>query len=266
MGLIATTRERQGRTDDAIALLRTGSTTLVNHRNQLAALLSRHGRIDELREAAASDDSGYAVQRLATWLEESGDVEGAIAAYRQTGRPVAEDPNSAFALAQLLARHGRGDQAIDVMRTLAADRNGEDWILHTLADLCLDHNRPADGLAFLDALAAARGGEEEWDLYRIRLPLIAARDGIDEAIAQARVHPESGSSYAAWDLADLLAGAGRTKAAVTVLRQHASGNSHALAGYLIDLDRIDDALAVLQRPRPQPPAAHTYGPWHNGVR
>ncbi|WP_431675993.1 tetratricopeptide repeat protein [Kitasatospora sp. KL5] len=261
IGLIATIRGRQGRTDEAIALLRTGSTTLLNNREQLAALLARHGRIDELRATAASDDSGYAVQQLARWLEEHGDVEGAIAAYQLAGGPVADDPNSAFGLAQLLARHGRGDEAIDVMRTLADARNGEDWILHTLADLCLDQNRPADGLAHLDALAAARGGEEEWDLYRIRLPLIAARDGVDEAIAQARNHPEGADSYA---IARLLADAGRTEEAVTVLRQQGHTDSHSLAGYLIDLDRIDDALAVLQRPRPRTPIALAYGPWHDG--
>ncbi|MEV5546583.1 hypothetical protein AB0L35_10740 [Streptomyces sp. NPDC052309] len=68
--------------------------------------------------------------------------------------------------------------------------DGDDWILHNLSDLYLDQGRPEDGLAHLDALAAARGGEEDWDLFRIRLPLMAACDGVDEAIEQARAHPE----------------------------------------------------------------------------
>ncbi|MFV5999012.1 tetratricopeptide repeat protein [Streptomyces sp. NPDC056231] len=249
IGLLATIRERQGRTDEAIALLRTGST----NGEQLAALLARHGRLGELRAAAVTDDSRYAVQRLARLLEERGDVEGAIAVYRQSDGPAVHDPNSACELAQLLARHGRGNEAINVMRVQADARNGDDWILHTLSGLCLDQGRPEDGLAHLDALAAARGGQEEWDLYWIRLPLIAARDGVDEAIAQARSHPEGATSYAAPHIAELLAGAGRTEEAVTVLEQHASANSHDVAGYLIDLGRVEDALAVLQRRTPRPP-------------
>lgn len=261
-GLIATIRERQGRTDEAIALLRAGSTTPLNNSEQLAALLARHGRLDELRAAATSDDSRYAVQRLAKLLEERGDVEGAIAAYRQADGSVARNPNSAFELARLLTRHGRGNEAIDLLRTQADARNGDDWTLHTLSELCLDQGRPEDGLAHLDALAAARGGEEVWDLYWIRMPLIAARDGIDEAIAQARSHPEGTTSYAAPHIAELLAGAGRTEEAVAVLEQHVSANSHDLAGYLIDLGRVEDALVVLQRHAPRPPELPD-GPRHD---
>ncbi|MGW0926840.1 hypothetical protein ACWD3J_48965 [Streptomyces sp. NPDC002755] len=61
-------------------------------------------------------------------------------------------------------RHRRGSEAIAVMRVLADVRNGDDWVLHTLAELCLDQGRPEEGLAYLDAFAAARGGEEDWDL------------------------------------------------------------------------------------------------------
>lgn len=246
IGLIATIRERQGRIDEAIALLRTGGTTPRSNREQLAALLARQGRLGELRAAAANDESGYVVDRLAWLLEERGDVEGAIAAYRQADGTAAHGANSAFEVARLLARHGRGKEAIDVMRVQADGRNGYDWVLHALSELCLEEGRPEDGLAHLEALAAARGGEVEWDLYWIRLPLIAARDGVDEAIAQGRSHPEGATSYAAPHIAELLAGAGRTEEAVAVLEQHAPGNRHELAGYLIDLGRVEDALAVLR--------------------
>ncbi|TXS47747.1 tetratricopeptide repeat protein [Streptomyces sp. t39] len=256
VGLLATIRERQGRTDEAIALLSPGGPTLGN-REQLAALLARHGRLDELRAMAAADDTRCAVRQLARYLEEQGDVEGAIAAHRRAGGPVPRDPDAAFELARLLARHGRGNEAIDVMGVQADSRKEDDWILHVLSQLYLAEGRPADGLAHLDALAAARRGEEEWELYRIRLPLIAARDGVDEAIARARSHPGGGTSSAAPHIADLLAGAGRTEEAVAVLAEHASANSHDLAGYLIDLGRVEEALAVLRSrsPRPSGPPA-----------
>ncbi|MDR6980855.1 tetratricopeptide (TPR) repeat protein [Streptomyces sp. 3330] len=248
-GYLAVIRERQGRTDEAIALLRAHSISLLSNREQLAAALARDERLDELRAMAATDDSGSAVRQLARLLEERGDVEGAIAAYRQAGEAVG-GTCSAFELAQLLARHGRGSEAIDVMRVQADIHNGYDWVLHALAELCLDQGRPEEGLAHLDALAAARGGEEEWDLYWLRLPLIAARDGVDEAVAQARSHIEGATRYAAPHIAELLASAGRTEEAVAVLEQHSSSNCSDLAGYLIDLGRVEDAMAILLQPAP----------------
>ncbi|MFD5516996.1 tetratricopeptide repeat protein [Streptomyces sp. NPDC127066] len=262
IGLLATIRERQGRIDEAIALLRTRNITSVNGRDQLADLLARHHRTGELRAYAAAEGLGHAGWRLVEMLEQCGDIEDAIAASRPADRPAGYDPNSAVQLAQLLARHGRGNEAIDVMCALADARNRDDWILHTLSDLYLNDGRPGDGLAYLDGLAVARGGEEDWDLYWIRLPLIAAHHGVDAAIAQARSHPEGTTWYAASHIAELLAGAGRIEEAVAVLEPHASQNSHDLAGYLIDLGRVQDALAILQRRIPQTPEP-SKGPWHD---
>ncbi|MGW1185711.1 tetratricopeptide repeat protein [Streptomyces drozdowiczii] len=257
LGLLATIRERQGHIDEAIALLRRRQIISVNSRDQLADLLARHGRIEELRAYAAPGGHEEAVQRLAEFLEERGDVKGAIAAYGPTGGPAAINPSAAYQLSQLLIRHGRGDEAIAVLRAQADAHPGDDWLLHSLSQLCIDQGRPADGLAHLEAHTAPFGGEVEWDLFWMRPPLIAACSGVDKAVDQARAHPEGTTWYAAEHIAGLLADAGRTEEAVTLLQQHDRKNSHDLAGYLIDVGRIDEALAVLQHPRPQPPAEAT---------
>ncbi|MEV6312620.1 tetratricopeptide repeat protein [Streptomyces sp. NPDC051840] len=253
IGFLPTIRERQGCLGEAVALLRTRDSTAVNGRDQLADLLARHDRIGELYDYAETEHLGYAVQRLAELLEERGDVEGAITVYRKACDTSVRRGNATVQLAHLMARHGRGDEAIEVVRTLADQPGGaEDWILHLFCTLCTDQGRPEDGLAYLDTLKERRG-EEEWDPFWIRLPLMAACDRVDEAIAQVRAHPEDGTSYAAPHIAELLAGAGRIEEAVAALRPHASTNSHELAAYLIDLDRINDAVAVLQQATVRPP-------------
>ncbi|MEV4941502.1 tetratricopeptide repeat protein [Streptomyces zaomyceticus] len=269
-GLLATLLERQGRVDEAIALLHTDRTTTIDHREQLAALLARHGRLDELRAAAAADDSWDAVRQLAGLLEERGDVEGAVAAYRQAVESTVHAHHAASEQARLLARHGRGGEAIEMLRVQTGLqtglrtglRTGDDRILHALSDLCLDQGRPHDGLVHLDAFATVHGGEEDWESYRLRLRLIAARDGVDEAIARARSHPEGRTSYAAQYVAELLTGAGRIEEAVVVLEQHAPANSHDLAACLIDLGRVEDALAVLERHTPRQ-AGQPDGRWRD---
>ncbi|MFJ9845980.1 hypothetical protein ACIRYZ_37170 [Kitasatospora sp. NPDC101155] len=94
-------------------------------------------------------------------------------------------------LSRLLVRHGRGDEAIEVVRTLA-DRPGgaEDRIVRTLCDLYADHGRAHEGLAYLDALKERRGGAEDWDFFRMRLSLMAGCGLVDEAIERARAHPQ----------------------------------------------------------------------------
>ncbi|MFJ3663009.1 tetratricopeptide repeat protein [Streptomyces sp. NPDC090119] len=257
IGLLATVRERQGRVDEAIALLRTCGSSPLNGRDQLADLLARHGRIAELRAYAAVDGLGLAAWRLAELLEERGDVEGAIAVFRQTGEGAAHGPGAMEFLARLLARQGRGGEAVDVMRALCDAHSGDDWILYAWSTLCLDLDRPGDGLAHLDALAARRGGEEDWDLFWIRLPLMAACGRVDEALERARAHPEGSTTYAAPHIAGLLAAAGRTEEAVAVLEEHSPANSHDLAAHLITLGRVGEAVAVLHQavPRSSAPAA-----------
>ncbi|QEV03522.1 tetratricopeptide repeat protein [Streptomyces viridifaciens] len=261
-GLLTTVRERQGRVDEVVVLLRALGDTWIDARDELASLLARHGRIEELRAYAATEEFGRAAWRLAVWLEERGDVEGAVAVYRQALDTTAARGHVALHLARLLARYGRGEEAIEVVRALAdAPGGAEDWIVDTLCTLYADQGRPQDALDYLDDLKARRG-KEEWELSWIRLPLMAACDRVDEAVEQARAHPDGGTPYAAAHVARMLADAGRTEEAVAVLEQHAPTHRHDLAGYLIDLGRIDDAVALLHQHVPPRPAQRT-GPWND---
>ncbi|MEV7325646.1 hypothetical protein [Streptomyces sp. NPDC093970] len=251
VGLLATIRERQGRIEEAITLLHTRKTTSRNGRDQLADLLARHDRITELRAYAASEYHGHAVQRLAEVLEERGDVEGAIAAYRIFGARPSGMRQVAVSLSELLVRHGRSDEAIEVLRA-HTEHDAEDWLVHTLCTLYADHGRSREGLAHLDAIKARCDGKEYWDLFQMRLPLMADCGLLDEAIEQTRAHPEGDTLYAAWALSDMLAKAGRTEEADAVLAQHPEINSSRRAERLIDLGRIQDAVRLLQQPISKP--------------
>ncbi|MGV9270195.1 hypothetical protein ACWDRR_36725 [Kitasatospora sp. NPDC003701] len=258
-GLLATVRERQGRVDEAIALLRRREVTSVNGRDALADLLARHDRIGELRAYADSEYHGHAAQSLAEVLETRGDVEGATAVYRA----FAERPHGMWRvghlLSRLLVRHGRIDEAIAVVRTMTDSPGGaDDCVVHALCTLYAEHGRAQEALAYLDALKERRDGEEEWDFFQIRLPLMADCGLRDEAIEQARAHPEGGTWYAARSLSHLLAEAGRIEEAVAVLEQHPGSNDTVLAHHLIDLGRVNEAVALLQV---RPSAAPDPDPW-----
>ncbi|MEV0134890.1 hypothetical protein AB0H83_41355 [Dactylosporangium sp. NPDC050688] len=259
VGLLADIRERQGRIDEAIALLHTRYGTSVNGRDQLADLLARHDRVEELRAYAAADYHGHAAKRLAELLEEGGDVAGAVEVYRQLDDAVVPWVCRAVPLAELLTRHGRSDEAVEVLRSLVLSGTGHDDCLADL--LCTQYaeqGRAADGLTFLDELKADRG-EEDWEFFRLRLPLLAALGRLEEAVELARSHPEGDSWYGLLTLAALLADAGRTEEAVELLAQDERGHGYDLSTYLLDLGRVADAIAVLQRYEPRPVAPPPFG-------
>ncbi|MEU4063757.1 hypothetical protein AB0F25_15210 [Streptomyces wedmorensis] len=267
IGLLATIRERQGRVDEAIALLHSRQhITSVNNHDQLADLLAKHDRIEELRAYAASEDHGHAAQCLAEVLEERGDVEGAIAAYRTFGASPEGMWNVAVPLTRLLVRHGRSDEAIEVMHTLADQVGAEDWIVDTLCTLYADHGRAQDGLAYLDALKARRGGEEEWDFFRLRLRLMADCDLLDQAIERARTHAQGDTSYAARTISGLLAKTGRVEEAVAVLEPHTFANRSSLADHLIELGRVKHAVMLLQQRKSESVAPVWPGSFSNEPR
>ncbi|MFF2628619.1 hypothetical protein ACFVUN_22940 [Kitasatospora griseola] len=254
VNLLAAIRERQGRTEEATSLLRTSGACSVNGRDPLADLLARHGRIGDLRAYAAGEHRGFAAERLAEELEERGDVDGAAAVYRNPDNPPHWRYNHAVALAQLLARHGRGGEAIEELRAFAeVPGNGEDWIVSTLCHLYAEQGRAEDGLGYLDARQERCGGPESWELFAPRLALMAACGRIDEVAELARAHPEGIAPHAVRSVSDLLAAAGRAEEALAVLERDPAHNTSSRAEILIGLGRVGEAVAVLQqRPLPDP--------------
>ncbi|MEV7562529.1 hypothetical protein [Streptomyces sp. NPDC089795] len=251
--LLASVREKQGRTDEAIAVLRSYEAVVVNNRDALAELLVRHDRLDELRAYVAGESPWEAARQLAEVLEERGDVAGAVDAYRMHGD---EDRwHTSILLSKLLARHGRGAEAIEVMR---ARDSSEDWIVDHLCELFAAEGRAEEGLAHLDALKARRG-REEWELFRLRGPLMAACGRLDEAIADATAHPEGGGPYAREELARLLADAGRMDEAVALLDTERLEHTWVLGPLLIDLGRVEEAVTLLRTPRSQVPPPQPTG-------
>ncbi|MFD8149071.1 hypothetical protein [Streptomyces sp. NPDC059708] len=245
VSLLATVQERRGRVDEAVTLLRPVPAAPPAHAHaQLADVLARHGRIEQLRTYAR--ELANPAQRLAELLEERGDVEGALAVYRGLRTSHALRPFRASSLAELLERHGRGDEAIDVMRALADEPLGaEDWVVRRLCALYAGQDRAREGLAYLDDLKS-RHGEEGWEFFELRLPLLAACGRGEEALELVRAHPEGDTWYAASSVARLLADAGRVEEAVAALEAHRSDNPLELAEHLITLGRVREAVAVLQ--------------------
>ncbi|MFG2482083.1 hypothetical protein ACGFSI_04900 [Streptomyces virginiae] len=245
--LLASVREKEGRTDEAIAVLRSYDFTVVNNRDPLAELLVRHDRLDELRAYVAGEGPWEAARQLAEALEARGDVAGAVDAYR--GHDEEDRWHTSFLLAQLLARHGRGAEGIEVLRVLGS---AEDWIVDALCELFAAEGRAEEGLAHLDALKARRG-QEEWELFRLRGPLMAACGRLDEALAEALAHPEGGGPYALQWPARLLVEAGRPEEAVALLDTDRLEHRRVLGPLLMDLGRVEEAVTLLRTPRPQVP-------------
>ena len=92
-------------------------------------------------------------------LHQSGDIEGAVAAYEQILKLAPHTPRLRSNLAEVYARLGRYDEAIDqYKRELAVDPNHFDANL-LLGDLLREGGQPAEALVYLTRAARLRGDD-----------------------------------------------------------------------------------------------------------
>jgi hypothetical protein len=169
--------ERDGRLEEAIAALSDGlgggGSYDLAEAQQLADLLARHDPAALAHFAAGDDRSGrrYGAHRLARWYEEQGRIDNAVAvlapraarvrriheqhglphyaAAAELGRVVRQDES--YLLADLLARHGRDDEAVTVLRTAAVAKPA---LLRPLCVLLIEHDRLDEARAAVAAVVA----------------------------------------------------------------------------------------------------------------
>jgi tetratricopeptide (TPR) repeat protein len=240
--------ERQGRVDDALLFLRAqidgGRAVSVNHVEQAADILIRHGRLAGVRDLAAGRGGEYAAMRLAVSLAARGETDEALAELS----PFIDGGslNAAALAARLLAEAGRADEALEVLRLASAAHGNPDGVVEMLADLLAGQGRTDEALALADGLA----GHPHWTpdmVLMLRVRALAASGQRDQAIAEIRSHPNVGEWWVACPLAGLLAENGQPEDAIAVLRQPGcteGGNRTFLAELLAQEGRVQEAIAA----------------------
>ncbi|WP_327733061.1 hypothetical protein OG749_03545 [Streptomyces nojiriensis] len=224
--------ELQGRIDEAIHLLGrhvcVDGVVYADHAEQLARLLGRHGREAELRAFPADGGEEYAVAALAQLLEEQDRISEAVALLSQSAGT--GNPRAAFGLAELLARHGHHDEAVDVLRTAAETAGGDcDWIIHLLCRILVDAGRADDALTHIGDYFTRHGGNhQEQALMRAEVMKLSGRavDAEAEPAEFASSDEEllrSGTVDGAIALAERLVRRGQPHRAVVHLRDRLDG-------------------------------------------
>lgn len=247
--LLATVLERAGRVDEAVAALRTSiganSSIHINTFEQVADILVRHDRLDELREVIAGRGGRHAVSRLADHLAERGDVDAALEALYAV--PESPDYRPDGHAARILINAGRTEEGLSAMRNILDPSHQcatREWW-----QLMADHGRADEALAAIDELAADWDQGMTWELLCERVWLLDYAGRKEQAAAQLRAHPEIDTWYGAWTLSDLLIDAGKLDEAAAVLEPSVreGRNIDNMAKLMIRQGRVTDAIGLLQR-------------------
>ncbi|MBB2949064.1 tetratricopeptide (TPR) repeat protein [Actinoplanes lutulentus] len=221
----------QGRLDQALEILREAGAdkrkSARSDREHLARLLAEHGRIDELRSRADGGDKA-AERTLMRHLTGAGELDEAVS--RAISRGDADMP-----LVERLVSSGRFDD----LRAIA--ETGEIFSINAFLTHLVAAGRTADAEAWLAAL----GRQADHGSQKLN-SLLLEYGHQDAALRRVRAAYSRGAKGAGRWLAHVLSRQGDTDAAVAVLRKEPGERAAAdLAELLIDADRIDEALAVM---------------------
>ncbi|MEU3657283.1 hypothetical protein AB0E67_31730 [Streptomyces sp. NPDC032161] len=248
LDLQAEVLERSGRVDEAIRILgadvaarRYGPQNTVQ---SYAELLARHGRMEELRQAATGGHAREAFRPLVMALENAGRAPEGETMLREFIDTTDYPRNYQSLLMELLARQGRIDEAVEAVRTTFEDpwegllqpavlmlaENG----LHERALRLLDERSPEFLEESLDWVPSNR-----WLLMG---ESGRCREAIAEVEAMPGLEPDERDTTIAW----LLAQDGRVDEAIDLLRSYAERSiATDLAELLIRQNRPAEAIAAI---------------------
>ncbi|GAB3839212.1 hypothetical protein GCM10027610_044550 [Dactylosporangium cerinum] len=242
---LATVLQRQGRSDEAIALLR---RVRGNHGQHLAELLRDCGRESDLRELVAGGGPDNAAHCLAELLERQNRAAEAVEVLRAVAG--SGGTNEAIALTTLLQRHGRVDEAVDVLlAAIRAEAATEVGTTLTLWTMLIEEGRAEEALGHLDELEHEFGID---DVRHNRILLLTECGRREEALDRLRARPEAGHHFDLQAATRLLDELGRADEAIALLRPRAT--EHFVGGDLAELllrrGDVDEAMAVLHGREP----------------
>ncbi|MFJ3841312.1 tetratricopeptide repeat protein [Streptomyces sp. NPDC090054] len=261
LDLQAEVLERSGRVEEAIRILgadvaarRYGPQNTVQ---SYVELLARHGRIEELRQAATGGQAREALPPLVSALKDAGRAREAETLLR--GFIAATDyPGSFQALLMgLLAEQGRIDEAVEVVRPTF--ENPWDGLLYPAVHMLAEKGLHERALRLLDECSPEFLEKTHW-VPANRWWLMEETGRCRQAIAEVEATPDLDADERAATIAPLLALDGRPDEAIELLRSHAGVSEAAyLAELLIGQNRADEALAAIPSVAAQ--REHAQRPW-----
>ena len=254
--------EREGRIDEAIAILRLhaerGNQDVAN---ELVDTLARHGRVKDL-QARADAGEPRAIASLADALARQERAEEAI----ELLRPGADDDwDTASRLVDLLESEDRIDEAVTLLQSLADHHKPA---ARRLVNVLAESGRVEEAIELLRP-----GADDDWDTASRLVDLLESEDRIDEAVTllqsladhheraawrlrellaeENRVEElgalaDHGDQQAAWKLAQLLARDGRVDELHTRADQGDMQAGLQLADLLAGQGETEKAMALLQ--------------------
>lgn len=229
----------------------------VNVVEQYADILARHDREAELREFVDGPGAVHAASRLSLHLEERGRVDDAVDALRPfvaTG-----GLNPALGTAEILFRHGRVDEAVELLCPEPGLEYYEAWVLQSLFIQPIECGRAEEALAMVEGLAPV--ADMPVELFGLHVWLLSELGRADRAIGEVRERADADSSIMRGHLVDLLTLTGRLDEAIEILTpSRMEWDVATRASLLVRVGRVKEAVATWHD-RDITPVPTSWGAW-----